>query len=235
MVGCCLHVPFFKPPLCVCTQLTDLQSVRCLKDWCLNYVSKVKLSQSSKYITNDAVLRQWDEALKMSAEAFTYFLTQIKSTTSIICPGKKHARSVQLSHNKRHLPSGNRFAMFVARPSFFVPGRHGNKCWRQIIRVNTHVRTCALTLISPEVGNFRPLHVHYLAWPLTPYSWPFAWPGLFYSGDVTCQWLCWRSCFFLEFLAGEASKRISVGVERDEAGLSLFPTWLRKKGEKKPQ
>lgn len=43
--------------------------------------------------------------------------------------------SVQLSHNKRCLPSGNRSPCL----SFvhFVPGHHGNKCWRQIIRKHT--------------------------------------------------------------------------------------------------
>lgn len=69
----------------------------------------------------------WDES-QLSAEPPAYFLVQIKST--MIYPVKKDARSALLSHNKRHLPSGNSFSAFVARPSFFfflVPGHHGNK------------------------------------------------------------------------------------------------------------
>lgn len=101
---------------------------------------------------------------------------------------------------------------------------------------HTHVRTCALALTSPEVGNFRPLHVHYLVWPLTPYSRPFAWPELFYSCDVTCQWLCWQSCFFLGFFAGKANKSIAVhagilyfllGLENDKKKEQLLHSYYK--------
>lgn len=33
---------------------------------------------------------------------------------------------------------------------------------------NMQTNRCRHTLLSPEVGNFRPLHTHYLPWPLTP-------------------------------------------------------------------
>lgn len=70
------------------------------------------------------------------------------------------------------------FGVFV----HFSPGCRRSKCWRQIICKHTHRDIhVAHALLSPEVGNFRPLYTHYLSWPFTPDLWPSGWSKLFAS------------------------------------------------------
>lgn len=153
---------------------------------------------------------------------------------------------MQLSHKNRRLPSGNRLPCLVF--VHFVPGHHGSKCWRQIICKHTHTPH---TLLSPEVGNFRPLHIHYLPWPLTLDLWPPGWPELFPSAVwlVSLTLFVFQAVLFLESWGerrqerrlrredGEGDcetkkQRTENEVWKRETDLFLFPSLLHR-GERK--